>query len=45
MVSNIIFQDPNCFIHEANEKASVDGRVTSILMCIGDGCLVLRKND
>jgi len=36
---------PNCYIHETNEKAVVDTRVTSLLLPIGDGCLVLRKND
>ena len=36
---------PACFIHETNEKASVDSRVTSMILTIGDGCLILRKND
>jgi len=36
---------PQCYIHETNEKAVVDTRVTSMLLPIGDGCLVLRKND
>ena len=36
---------PECFIHETNEKASVDTRVTSMILTIGDGCLILRKND
>ncbi|XP_063675627.1 uncharacterized protein LOC134812243 [Bolinopsis microptera] len=36
---------PNCYIHETNEKGAVDNRVTSLLLPIGDGCLVLRKND
>jgi len=37
-------EEPYMYIHEANEKGMVDSRVTSMLLNIGDGCLVLRKN-